>query len=57
MNAAVEPQPSLVDEFEATLPFRLDPFQREAIEKLDRGAGGVLVSAPTSSGKTIVASA
>ena len=46
---------SLVEEFEATLPFRLDPFQREAIEKLDRGGGGVLVSAPTSSGKTIVA--
>src|SRR5437867_5283841 len=37
------------------MPFPLDPFQREAIEKLDRGRGGVLVSAPTSSGKTIVA--
>jgi len=46
---------SLVDEFEATLPFQLDGFQREAIEKLDQGTGGVLVSAPTSSGKTIVA--
>ncbi len=46
---------SLVEEFEATLPFKLDGFQREAIEKLDRGQGGVLVSAPTSSGKTIVA--
>jgi ATP-dependent RNA helicase HelY len=46
---------SLVDEFEASLPFNLDPFQREAIDKLDRGSGGVLVSAPTSSGKTIVA--
>ena len=46
---------SLVDEFEATLPFKLDGFQREAIEKLDRGPGGVLVSAPTSSGKTVVA--
>src|SRR3989440_1401636 len=46
---------SLIAEFEATLPFRLDAFQREAIEKLDRGRGGVLVSAPTSSGKTIVA--
>ena len=46
---------TLVEEFEATLPFSLDPFQREAIEKLDRGHGGVLVSAPTSSGKTIVA--
>ena len=54
MNVAREEQ-SLVDQFEATLPFRLDAFQREAIEKLDRSAGGVLVSAPTSSGKTIVA--
>ncbi len=42
-------------EFEGTLPFRLDAFQREAIEKLDAGTGGVLVSAPTSSGKTVVA--
>jgi ATP-dependent RNA helicase HelY len=49
---AVEPQ---VDDFEATLPFKLDPFQREAIDKLDGGVGGVLVSAPTSSGKTVVA--
>jgi ATP-dependent RNA helicase HelY len=49
---AVEPQ---VDDFEATLPFKLDPFQREAIDKLDSGVGGVLVSAPTSSGKTVVA--
>ncbi|HEY1455609.1 MAG TPA: DEAD/DEAH box helicase, partial [Candidatus Dormibacteraeota bacterium] len=46
---------SLVTEFEATLPFKLDAFQREAIEKLDAGDGGVLVSAPTSSGKTMVA--
>ncbi|HET7419878.1 MAG TPA: DEAD/DEAH box helicase [Candidatus Dormibacteraeota bacterium] len=46
---------TLVDEFQETLPFPLDGFQREAIEKLDRGRGGVLVSAPTSSGKTIVA--
>ena len=46
---------SLIDEFEDSLPFDLDPFQREAIEKLDRGEGGVLVSAPTSSGKTVVA--
>ncbi|HSS93136.1 MAG TPA: DEAD/DEAH box helicase [Candidatus Dormibacteraeota bacterium] len=44
-----------VDEFEGSLPFKLDPFQREAIEKLDAGVGGVLVSAPTSSGKTVVA--
>ena len=46
---------SLVEEFAATLPFNLDGFQLEAIEKLDRGKGGVLVSAPTSSGKTVVA--
>jgi ATP-dependent RNA helicase HelY len=45
----------LVDDFEASLPFKLDPFQREAIDKLDTGVGGVLVSAPTSSGKTVVA--
>jgi ATP-dependent RNA helicase HelY len=49
---ALEPA---VEEFEASLPFELDPFQREAIEKLDSGMGGVLVSAPTSSGKTVVA--
>lgn len=55
MTAEQVRDPSLTDEFEATLPFRLDGFQREAIEKLDRGTGGVLVSAPTSSGKTIVA--
>ena len=46
---------SRMSEFEATLPFRLDAFQKEAIEKLDLDRGGVLVSAPTSSGKTIVA--
>src|SRR6201988_419268 len=46
---------SRLAEFEATLPFQLDGFQKEAIEKLDSGRGGVLVSAPTSSGKTIVA--
>jgi ATP-dependent RNA helicase HelY len=46
---------NLTEEFEGTLPFKLDAFQREAIEKLDSGRGGVLVSAPTSSGKTVVA--
>ena len=43
-----------IDEFQANLPFRLDPFQREAAEKLD-ASNGVLVCAPTSSGKTVVA--
>ncbi|MFN2582134.1 MAG: DEAD/DEAH box helicase, partial [Candidatus Dormibacteria bacterium] len=37
-----------------TLPFRLDDFQVEALRKLE-AARGVLVSAPTSSGKTMVA--
>ena len=44
----------LIAAYEATLPFALDEFQREAIAKLER-ARGVLVSAPTSSGKTVVA--
>jgi ATP-dependent RNA helicase HelY len=51
----VRVEESLVEAFEASLPFKLDGFQREAIDKLDRGRGGVLVSAPTSSGKTVVA--
>ena len=46
---------TLLEEFQESLPFPLDGFQREAIEKLDHGRGGVLVSAPTSSGKTVVA--
>jgi ATP-dependent RNA helicase HelY len=43
-----------IDAFESSLPFALDQFQREAIEKLERSRG-VLVAAPTSSGKTLVA--
>ena len=45
---------ALIQAYEATLPFALDEFQREAIVKLERSQG-VLVSAPTSSGKTVVA--
>jgi len=45
---------SLKEEFAASLPWPLDAFQEEAIDKLDAGAG-VLVCAPTSSGKTVVA--
>ena len=41
-------------EFEADLPFDLDDFQREALAALDADHG-VLVSAPTGSGKTLVA--
>jgi len=47
-------QSSLKAEFAASLPWPLDAFQEEAIDKLDAGAG-VLVCAPTSSGKTVVA--
>jgi superfamily II RNA helicase len=41
-------------EFEADLPFALDDFQHEAFRALDAGQS-VLVSAPTGSGKTLVA--
>ncbi|MGI8847767.1 MAG: DEAD/DEAH box helicase [Candidatus Dormibacteria bacterium] len=44
----------LIAEFTAHAGFPLDSFQVEAIEKLET-MRGVLVSAPTSSGKTIVA--
>ena len=44
----------MIDAFQATLPWPLDPFQIEAIEKLEAHQG-VLVSAPTSSGKTVIA--
>ncbi len=40
--------------FEADLPFALDEFQHEAFRALDAGHS-VLVSAPTGSGKTLVA--
>ncbi|HZK05213.1 MAG TPA: DEAD/DEAH box helicase [Actinomycetaceae bacterium] len=39
--------------FRATLPFELDPFQEDACEALEEGRG-VLVAAPTGSGKTVV---
>ncbi|HEY0492937.1 MAG TPA: DEAD/DEAH box helicase [Candidatus Dormibacteraeota bacterium] len=45
---------SLIEQFQARLPWPLDPFQVEAIEKLEAHSG-VLVSAPTSSGKTVIA--
>lgn len=41
-------------EFAATVPFALDAFQREACRALQSGSG-VLVAAPTGSGKTVVA--
>ncbi|HET9849562.1 MAG TPA: DEAD/DEAH box helicase [Candidatus Dormibacteraeota bacterium] len=54
MSEAIAPSASLIDAFQATLPWPLDPFQVEAIEKLE-SHHGVLVSAPTSSGKTVIA--
>ncbi len=42
------------DRFEQRLDFPLDAFQRRALDALDRGES-VLVSAPTGSGKTLVA--
>ncbi|WP_288831698.1 RNA helicase [uncultured Corynebacterium sp.] len=44
---------SLLDEFRATRAFPLDPFQVEACEAVEKDHG-VLVCAPTGSGKTIV---
>src|SRR3954447_11191052 len=44
--------PTLAD-FTRSLGFSLDPFQVEACEALDEGAG-VLVCAPTGAGKTVV---
>jgi ATP-dependent RNA helicase HelY len=55
VSQAVRESPqSFIDAFQRTLPWPLDAFQVEAIEKLE-GHQGVLVSAPTSSGKTIIA--
>jgi ATP-dependent RNA helicase HelY len=51
------PAPSilpLLSAFSQHIGLDLDPFQVEAIDKLER-ARGVLVSAPTSSGKTLIA--
>lgn len=45
---------ALVAEFQASQPFPLDPFQLDAIKELAAGRS-VLVSAPTGSGKTVVA--
>jgi ATP-dependent RNA helicase HelY len=54
-EAALQPSvDELIAAYAATLPFELDGFQREAIAKLERSRG-VIVSAPTASGKTVVA--
>jgi ATP-dependent RNA helicase HelY len=48
------PETAGAEDFEARLPFPLDEFQHEAFRVLDAGHS-VLVSAPTGSGKTLVA--
>ena len=48
----VETGPAL-SSFQGLYPFELDPFQVEACRVVD-GGGGVLVAAPTGSGKTVV---
>lgn len=45
-----------VADYLASLPFEPDRFQEEAIEAIGRGAG-VVVTAPTGAGKTVVAEA
>lgn len=45
---------ALLADFAALYPFALDPFQREAIAALAEGRS-VLVTAPTATGKTVVA--
>ena len=45
---------TLRSEFTSALSFPLDPFQNDALEAIDNGRN-VLVSAPTGSGKTLIA--
>ncbi len=48
-----EPSSGVYAEFAGLYDFALDPFQRQACESLEQGRG-VLVAAPTGSGKTLV---
>ena len=52
--AANTPSDSALAHFESRLEYPLDPFQRNACERLEAGRS-VLVAAPTGSGKTTVA--
>src|SRR5579875_2874871 len=51
--AALRARPSWLTSFQALYGFEFDDFQVEACDALDRGSG-VLVAAPTGSGKTVV---
>lgn len=45
---------TFLQEFQARLPYTLDPFQVEAMQALEAGKS-VLVAAPTGTGKTVIA--
>ncbi|MBY0449179.1 MAG: DEAD/DEAH box helicase [Cyanobacteria bacterium] len=47
-------EPDTLTDFQASLPFPLDEFQKDAIKALTRGES-VVVAVPTSAGKTVVA--
>lgn len=53
-HAVTQPADTALAHFESRLEYPLDPFQRNACERLEAGRS-VLVAAPTGSGKTTVA--
>jgi Superfamily II RNA helicase len=60
-SAEIPPQDETIEEMLSSIgtpkktEFKLDDFQKEAIEKLNLGAKNLLVVAPTGSGKTYIA--
>jgi ATP-dependent RNA helicase HelY len=53
-TGAVPSRAQIRADFEQSLSFNLDDFQREAMDSLDAGSS-VVVAAPTGSGKTVIA--